>query len=48
MVTVSFGEDTDFEIMQQISEVTGGEAYHSQDGFNLVDVLRSAVFSNAP
>lgn len=48
VVTVSFGEDTDFEIMQQISEITGGEAYHSQDGFNLVDVLRSAVFSNAP
>jgi Ca-activated chloride channel family protein len=45
VVTVSFGEEPDFEIMQQISEATGGQAYYSRDGFDLVDVLRSAVFS---
>jgi Ca-activated chloride channel family protein len=46
VVTVSFGEDPDFEVMQQISRRTGGEAFHSRDGFDLVDVLRTAVFSS--
>jgi Ca-activated chloride channel homolog len=45
VVTVSFGEDPDYQIMRQISEATGGAAYHSRDGFDLVDVVRTAVFS---
>lgn len=45
VVTVSFGEEPDYEIMRQISQTTGGQAYHSRDGFDLVEVLRSAVFS---
>jgi Ca-activated chloride channel homolog len=45
VVTVSFGEDPDFQTMRQISEATGGAAYHSRDGFDLVDVVRTAVFS---
>jgi Ca-activated chloride channel family protein len=45
VVTVAFGEEPDFEIMQRVSEATGGQAYRSRDGFDLVDVLRSAVFS---
>jgi Ca-activated chloride channel family protein len=48
VVTVSFGEDPDFEIMRQISELTGGQAYHSRDGFDLVDLLRTAVFGGVP
>lgn len=48
VVTVSFGEEPDFEIMRQISEATGAEAYFSQDGFDLADVLRTAVFSDRP
>jgi Ca-activated chloride channel family protein len=44
VVTVSFGEEPDYEIMQRISETTDGQAYHSRDGFDLADVLRSAVF----
>ena len=47
VVTVSFGEEPDHEIMRQIAGATGGEAYHSRDGFDLADVLRSAVFSGA-
>jgi Ca-activated chloride channel family protein len=45
VVTVSVGEEPDYEIMQRISEATGSQAYQSRDGFDLVDVLRSAVFS---
>ncbi|MPZ28567.1 MAG: VWA domain-containing protein [Micromonosporaceae bacterium] len=48
VVTVSFGEEPDFEIMRQISEATGSAAYRSQDGFDLSEVLRTAVFSNTP
>jgi Ca-activated chloride channel family protein len=48
VVTVSFGEEPDFEIMEQISSQTGAEAYQSADGFNLSDVLRTAVFSETP
>lgn len=48
VVTVSFGEEPDFEIMQQISDATGAVAYRSQDGFDLSEVLRTAVFSNTP
>lgn len=46
VVTVSFGEEPDFAIMEQISNATGAEAYHSADGFDLSDVLRTAVFSD--
>jgi Ca-activated chloride channel family protein len=46
VVTVAFGEEPDFAIMEEISEVTGAEAYYSADGFNLSDVLRTAVFSS--
>jgi Ca-activated chloride channel family protein len=46
VVTVSFGEEPDFAIMEQISEATGAEAYRSQDGFDLAEVLRTAVFSD--
>lgn len=44
VVTVAFGEEPNFEVMRQISELTGGEAYYSIDGFDLVDLLRTAVF----
>jgi Ca-activated chloride channel homolog len=44
VVSVSFGEEPDDEIMRQISAATGGQAYQSRDGFDLADVLRSAVF----
>jgi Ca-activated chloride channel family protein len=45
VASVAFGEEPDFETMQEISELTGGQAYYSEDGFDLVEVLRSAVFS---
>jgi Ca-activated chloride channel homolog len=45
VVSVAFGEEPDFEIMQRIADATGGGAYYSEDGFNLVDVFRTAVFS---
>lgn len=45
LVTVAFGEEPDFEVMQELSGVTGGQAYYSPDGFDLVDLLRTAVFS---
>jgi Ca-activated chloride channel family protein len=48
LVTVSFGEEPDFAVMRELSRLTGGEAYHSPDGFDLVDLLRTAVFSNVP
>ena len=48
VVTVSFGEEPDFAIMEQISDATGAEAYRSADGFDLSDVLRTAVFSDTP
>jgi Ca-activated chloride channel family protein len=48
VVTVSFGEEPDFAIMEQISTATGADAYFSRDGFNLSDVLRTAVFSDIP
>jgi Ca-activated chloride channel family protein len=44
VVSVSFGEEPDDEIMRQISAATGGQAYQSRDGFDLAEVLRSAVF----
>jgi Ca-activated chloride channel homolog len=45
VVSVSFGEEPNTEILRQIADATGGAAYHSEDGFNLVDVFRTAVFS---
>lgn len=48
VVSVAFGEEPDFAIMEQISAETGGQAYFSQDGFDLSDVLRTAVFSDTP
>ncbi len=45
VVSVAFGEEPDFEIMQQIADATGGSAYYSVDGFDLVDLFRTAVFS---
>lgn len=45
VVAVSFGEDPNTEIMRRIADATGGAAYHSEDGFNLVDVFRTAVFT---
>lgn len=47
LVTVSFGGESDYRTMRQISELTGGQAYFSRDGFDLVDLLRTAVFSGA-
>lgn len=44
VVTVAFGEEPDFEIMKEISSQTGAQAYHSPDGFDLVDLLRTAIF----
>src|SRR5690606_13668840 len=44
VVTVAFGEEPNFEVMRQISSLTGGAAYYSADGFDLVDLLRTAVF----
>lgn len=46
VVTVAFGEEPDFEIMEQIGQVTGGGAYYSPDGFDLVELFRTAVFDN--
>jgi Ca-activated chloride channel family protein len=48
VVTVSFGEEPDFAIMDQISEATDAGAYYSPDGFDLSEVLRTAVFSDSP
>jgi Ca-activated chloride channel homolog len=45
VVSVSFGEEPDFAIMQAISDATGGSAYYSEDGFDLVELFRSAVFN---
>jgi Ca-activated chloride channel family protein len=45
VVSVAFGDEPDFEVLQQISESTGGQAYYSTDGFDLVELLRTAVFS---
>jgi Ca-activated chloride channel homolog len=45
VVPVAFGEEPDFEIMHQIADATGGAAYYSVDGFDLVDLFRTAVFS---
>lgn len=45
VVTVTFGEEADQEAMQEIAAATGGEAYHSPDGFELEELLRTAVFS---
>lgn len=44
VVTVVLGEEPDFEVMEEISELTGGRAYYSQEGFDLVDLLHTAVF----
>jgi Ca-activated chloride channel family protein len=46
VATVAFGDEAPFEVMQEISGLTGGEALYSEDGFDLVDVVRSAVFSS--
>lgn len=46
VVSVAFGEEADFENMQRIGEATGGNAYYSEDGFNLVDLFRTAVFNS--
>jgi Ca-activated chloride channel family protein len=46
VVSVAFGRETDFEILRRIGEATGGAAYLSQDGFDLVEVFRTAVFAN--
>lgn len=46
VATVAFGEEAPFEVMREVSDITGGEALYSEDGFDLVDVVRSAVFSS--
>jgi Ca-activated chloride channel family protein len=46
VVPVAFGEQADFEVMEQIAAATGGSAYFSADGFNLVEVFRTAVFNS--
>jgi Ca-activated chloride channel homolog len=46
VVTVAFGEEPDFEIMQRIADATRGSAYYSEDGFDLIDLFRTAVFSS--
>src|SRR5690606_16749728 len=46
IIPVSFGEEADFTIMQQIAEASSGAAYYSERGFNLPELFRTAVFGN--
>jgi Mg-chelatase subunit ChlD len=46
VVPVSFGAEADFEILQRIADATGGQAYYSERGFDLVELFRAAVFGN--
>lgn len=48
VITVGFGEEIDFEVLREISETTGARANRSADGFDLDDVLLSAVFDTVP
>ncbi|QSB12608.1 VWA domain-containing protein [Natronosporangium hydrolyticum] len=45
VINVAFGEEPNFEVLAEISDATGGEAHYSSDGFDLVELLRTAVFS---
>lgn len=46
VVPVAFGAEANFQVMQEIAEASGAEAYYSEQGFNLVEVFRTAIFSN--
>lgn len=46
VATVAFGAEAPYETMREVSDLTGGEALYSEDGFDLVDVVRAAVFDS--
>jgi Ca-activated chloride channel family protein len=44
VVTVGYGEDADFAILQNISASTGATSYTSKTGFDINQVLLTAIF----
>jgi len=44
VVTVGFGEDADFQTLQDISRVSGGQSYSSKTTFDINQVLLTAIF----
>jgi Ca-activated chloride channel family protein len=44
IVTVGYGEDADFAILQEISRITGAQSYSSKTSFDINQVLLTAIF----
>ncbi|HEX6500451.1 MAG TPA: substrate-binding and VWA domain-containing protein [Micromonosporaceae bacterium] len=44
VVTVGYGDQADFSVLQQISALTNTESFSSKDAFDINEVLLSAVF----
>ncbi|HET6211282.1 MAG TPA: vWA domain-containing protein, partial [Micromonosporaceae bacterium] len=47
VTTVGLGEQVDYEILQEISRISGGLAFESREAFDINQVLLSAVFSQS-
>jgi Ca-activated chloride channel family protein len=44
VVTVGYGEDADFQTLQDISRTSGGQSYSSKTSFDINQVLLTAIF----
>ncbi|MCH5375245.1 MAG: VWA domain-containing protein [Planctomycetes bacterium] len=43
--TITFSEDTDRELMEQVADITGGHAYHAPDGETLKEIYRKIAMT---
>ncbi len=44
VITVGYGEDADFAILQELSRITGAPSYTSKTSFDISQVLLTAIF----